>query len=139
MWFEKSGLDNAAASVSGQSEVSMEQLYEWDPDYVYVFIGSPASVMLNNRVRGQYWSLLNAYKNKSIIDIPQAAYSWGAPCSDSPLMPLWLISQSYPELMDENEFSVMFKEYYGRMYDIELEDDLIASVLSPRKAQGQIP
>ena len=136
-WFGKSGLDNAAASVSGQIEVSMEQLYEWDPDYVYVFIGSPASAMLNNKVQGQDWSLLTAYKNKTIIDIPQAAYSWGAPCSDSPLMPLWLISRSYPELMSEDEFAVLFKEYYVRMYAIELEDELVTTVLSPRVVKAQ--
>ncbi len=132
VWFEKSGLVNAAAEVSGQAEISMEQLYEWDPDYIYVFIGSPASAMLKNQIDGQNWSLLSAYKNKTIIDIPQAIYSWGAPCSDSPLTPLWMISKSYPELISENDFKALLSDYYIRMYDITLEDELIAAVLSPR-------
>ncbi|SNS65212.1 iron complex transport system substrate-binding protein [Anaerovirgula multivorans] len=134
-WFEKSGLINAAADVKGQAEVSMEQLYEWDPDHIYVFIGSPASMMLSNKVKGQDWSMLTAYKNKTIIDIPQAIYSWGSPCSDSPLMPLWLISRSYPELLSVKEFSTLFSKYYERMYGIELGDELITTVLSPRKPQ----
>ena len=130
--FENSGLVNAAADIEGQAEISMEQLYEWDPDYIYVFMGNPASVILQNEVPGQDWSLLTAYKNKAILDMPQAISSWGASCSDSPLMTLWLISQSYPDLLSEDEFRELFSEYYERMYSIELDDDLMTSVLSPR-------
>ncbi len=137
IWFEKSGLVNAAADVSGQAEVSMEQLYEWDPDDIYVFIGSPASAMLKNKIDGQDWSLLSAYKNNTIIDIPQAIYSWGAPSSDAPLTPLWLISKSYPELLSEDDFKTLFADYYNRMYDITLEKELIDIVLSPRQMQNK--
>jgi iron complex transport system substrate-binding protein len=136
-WFDKSGLLNAAAEMSGQAEVSMEQLYEWDPDYIYVFIGSPASAMLKNEIDGQDWSLLSAYKNSTIIDIPQAIYSWGAPCSDAPLTPLWLISKSYSELLGEDDFKILLADYYNRMYDITLEKELIDTVLSPRQMQNE--
>jgi len=135
--FEKAGLVNAAADITGEAEVSMEQLYEWDPDYIYVFMGTTASVMLKNNVQGQDWSLLTAYKNKTILDMPQAIYSWGATCADSPLMSLWLISKSYPELLSADKFRTLFSEYYERMYDIKLVDDLITTVLSPRKSSHQ--
>ena len=131
-WFEKSGLVNVAEDVKGQSEVSMEQIHEWNPDCIYVFKGTPASGMLSNQVKGQDWSLLSAYKNKTIFDIPQSIFSWGAPCSDSPLMPLWLISKSYPELLGDDEFFIWFKDYYKRVYDIELEDELMQNILSGR-------
>jgi iron complex transport system substrate-binding protein len=132
-WFKKSGLKNVAATVSGSFEVSMEQIYQWDPDLIYVFIGSPAALFQANKIHGQDWSLLTAYRNKTIFDIPQAAYSWGAPCSDSPLMPLWLIHQSYPELLGKEAFIKYFKDYYGRMYRLQLEDALVNMVLNPRK------
>ena len=131
-WFEKSGLVNAAAEISGQAEVNMEQLYEWNPDFIYVFIGSPASDMLENKINGQDWSLLSAYKNNTLFDIPQGIYSWGAPCSDAPLTPLWMISKSYPELLSESDFKMMFKDYYSRMYKITLEEEVISAVLSPQ-------
>lgn len=134
-WFEKSGLVNAAAEISGQAEVSMEQLYEWNPDFIYVFIGSPASAMLENKINGQDWSLLSAYKNNTIYDIPQGIYSWGAPCSDAPLTPLFMISKSYPELLSESDFKILFKDYYSRLYKITLEEELISAVLSPRQLQ----
>lgn len=134
-WFDKSGLINAAAEISGQAEVSMEQLYEWNPDFIYVFIGNPASAMLKNKISGQDWSLLSAYKNNTIFDIPQGIYSWGAPCSDAPLTPLWMISKSYPELLRESDFKMLFKDYYSRVYKITLEEELISAVLSPRQLQ----
>jgi iron complex transport system substrate-binding protein len=132
-WFEKSGLTNVAKDVKGCAEVSMEQLYDWNPDYIFVFIGSPASAMQNNKIDGQDWSLLSAYENKRIIDIPQSIFSWGAPCSDSPLMPLWLTSQCYSELLSKNTFKTLYSDYYNRMYNIELKDELMESILSPRK------
>ena len=134
-WFLKSGLSNVAAEISGQAEVSMEQLYEWNPDFIYVFIGSPASTMLNNKINGQDWSLLSAYKNKTIFDIPQGIYSWGAPCQDAPLTPLWMISKSYPELLSESDFKMLFQDYYRRMYKITLEEELMFAVLRPRQLQ----
>lgn len=136
-WFAKSGLSNAAAKVQGSAEVSMEQIYAWNPDLVYVFIGSPATLFQTDKIQGQDWSRLKAYQTKAIYDIPQAAYSWGAPCSDSPLMPLWLIQKSYPELLSEENFKQEFRDYYQRMYGIKLEDELMQTVLSPRKPQNK--
>lgn len=136
-WFKKSGLRNAAATVNGSAEVSMEQIYQWNPDLIYVFIGSPTALFQSNKIHGQDWSLLTAYRNKAIFDIPQAAYSWGAPCSDSPLMPLWLIHKSYPELLDKEAFTKYFKDYYGRMYRLKLEDELVDTILGPRKLPNQ--
>ena len=133
IWFEKSNLLNAAAEVKGQSEVSMEQIHEWNPDFIYVFKGTPALGMLTNQASGQDWSLLRAYENKAIFDIPQAVFSWGAPCSDSPLMPLWLISKSYPEQLNTDAFYKLFAGYYKRVYGIDIDLTLIKSVLSEHR------
>lgn len=132
-WFEKSGLLNAAMEEKGRFEVSMEQIYEWNPDYIFVFKGTPASKILSNNVKGQNWSLLSSYKNKTIFDIPQSIFSWGGPCSDSPLMPLWMISKSYSELLSEDDFTKLFKDYYERVYDIKLENELIETILVRRE------
>lgn len=134
-FFEKAGLRNAASGISGTAEVSMEQIYQWNPDMIFVFHNAPAQAILNNTIEGQDWSLLTAWKNKAVYDIPQTAYSWVTPCADSPLMPLWLISKAYPELYSEAEFRSELSAYYERLHRVTLTQAEMDSVLALRKLE----
>ncbi len=132
-FFDKAGLTNVVTDIQGTAEVDMEQVYRWNPDIIFVFHNAPANAILNNRIEGQDWSLLEAWQNKAVFDIPQTAYSWGAPCADSPLMPLWLISKSYPELFSEEDFRAELAGYYKRIHNVTLSDEDITSILSLRE------
>lgn len=134
-FFDKAGLVNVAADVEGTAEVDMEQVYEWDPDMIFVFHNAPAKAFLANAIEGQDWSLLDAWRGKAIYDIPQTAYSWGAPCADSPMMPLWLISKAYPDLMGEEDFRAELADYYERVHHVELDDADVSSILGLREAR----
>jgi len=133
-FFDKAGITNAAADLEGTSEVSMEQIYKWNPDMIIVFHDSPAQSILDNSIEGQDWSLLDAWKNKEVYDVPRTTYSWITPCADSPLMPLWLVSKAYPDLLDESSMRTFVSDYYKRSYDITLSDADIDTVLNLRKA-----
>ncbi|MCT4688465.1 ABC transporter substrate-binding protein [Vallitalea sp.] len=136
-FFNKAGIENVAKDIEGCKEVSMEQIYEWNPDIVFIFLGMPATPIINNKVTDQDWSLIQAYKDKAIYDIPQAVYSWGAPNADSPLMPLWLISKTYSNVLNKDEFITYLKGYYNRIYDIELNDELVEDILKPKEVKGK--
>lgn len=132
-FFEKAGIVNVAAdTIKGTAEVDMEQIYQWNPDMIFIFHNVPAQAYLNNTINGQDWSLLDAWKNKEIYDIPQTAYSWGAPCADSPLMPLWLISKAYPELLSEEDFREELRGYYSRLHNVTLTEEDMNSILNYR-------
>ena len=62
-FFEKAGIENVAADIEGTAEVSIEQIYEWNPDMIFIFLDAPAQNILNNSIDGQDWSLLDAWKN----------------------------------------------------------------------------
>ncbi|GLC83329.1 ABC transporter substrate-binding protein [Lacrimispora brassicae] len=132
-FFDKAGLINAASGIQGTAEVDMEQVYQWNPDIIFVFHNAPAKGILNNSIEGQDWSLLDAWKNQAVYDIPQTAYSWGAPCADSPLMPLWLISKAYPELFSEENFRRELAGYYERLHNVKLTGEDMNSILSLRE------
>lgn len=136
-FFDKAGLENVAKDIDGCKEVSMEQIYEWNPDIVFIFLGMSATTIINNQAGNQDWSLIQAYKDQTVFDIPQATYSWGAPSADSPIMPLWLISKTYPDLLSKNDFITYLKGYYNRLYDIELKDELIEDIFKPKKIEGK--
>ncbi|GKX28758.1 iron(III) dicitrate-binding protein [Vallitalea longa] len=136
-FFNKAGIENVAKGIDGCKEVSMEQIYEWNPDVVFIFLGIPATTIINNQTTNQDWSLIQAYKNKAIFDIPQATYSWGAPSADSPIMPLWLISKTYPDSLSRDDFITYLKGYYNRIYEIELKDEIVEDILKPKKVKGK--
>lgn len=135
-FFALSGIENVAASVEGTGEVSMEQIYEWDPDFIMCFQDVPASYILDNSIEGQDWSLLEAWKNKQVFDVPRTTYAWVTPCADSPLFPLWLVSKAYPELVSGSEVRAEIKEYYQRNYKVDLTEQDLDSILDYREATG---
>lgn len=135
-FFDMTGIRNVAAELKGTVEVSMEQIYEWNPDMIIVFHDAPAKAIVDNSIGGQDWSLLDAWKNGAIYDVPRTTYSWITPCADSPLMPLWLISKAYPELLSETEIRAEIREYYERNYNNSLTEDNLDSILGYREASG---
>lgn len=135
-FFDKAGIQNVAAGVEGTTEVSMEQIYEWNPDVIIVFHDAPAKSIVENSIKGQDWSLLKAWKNGAIYDVPRTTYSWITPCADSPLLPLWLVSKAYPDIFSEEEMRTEITEYYQRNYEIALAEGDIDSILGYREASG---
>ncbi len=133
-WLKKCGLSNVAAELKGDNvEIGMEQLLKWNPDIIFDFSGKDASDYLGNSIKGQDWSQLKAYKNKTIYDFPRGMFNWGAPNVDSPLTAIWMTMKSFPGTIEEGYFNNYMKEYYKRQYGIELTNELLKSILDPAK------
>ena len=131
-WLKKSGLTNVAADMEGDGvEVTMEQIYEWNPDVIYVFRGVPAAGYINNKIDGQDWSMLDACKNGTVYDMPHGVFNWGAPNADSPLTLEWMVMKNYPDTVDENEFLSRCKDYYQTHYGITVTDEIVSKILNP--------
>lgn len=135
-YFDESGIQNVAGDLQGGQEVSMEKIYEWNPDMIIVFHDAPAKFILDNSIKGQDWSLLDAWKNKAVYDIPRTTFSWITPCADAPLMPLWLLQKAYPELLSESEMRKETVDYYKRNYQIDLTDSNLDSIFGYRDKEG---
>lgn len=135
-FFALSGIENVAASIEGTAEVSMEQIYAWNPDFIMCFQDVPASYILDNAIEGQDWSLLSAWKNKQVFDVPRTTYAWVTPCADSPLFPLWLVSKAYPELVSDDEVRAEIQDYYRRNYSVALTERELDAILGYREATG---
>lgn len=135
-FFEMAGVKNAAVGIEGTAEVSMEQIYEWDPDMIIVFQDAPAKEIIDNSIDGQDWSILSAWKNGAVYDVPRTTFSWIVPSADAALTPLWLISKAYPELFGEQEMRAEIAEYYQTNYGITLSENDIDSIFAYREVKG---
>lgn len=131
-WLEMSGLVNVADNIIGEKEVSMEQIYQFNPDIIYVFMGEPAMNYLKD-INGQDWSKVNAVKENRIYDVPEGIFSWGAPNADSPLMIHWMMAKNYPSYFNKDKLINIIKEYYDNHYNITLTDEMLDSIVEPNK------
>lgn len=127
-WIEFAGMENVAKEIKGEKEVSMEQIYEWQPDVIYLFMG-PGEKMYKKGIKKQDWTRVNAVKNGQIYDIPVGLFNWASPCVDTPLMMKWMLNGN----KRDTDFVEEIKEYYKRCYDLELTDELAEKILKPQK------
>ena len=140
-WITASGGINIAADIQGNKEVGIEQIYEWNPDKIFItnFNDALPEDIYNNTLAGSDWSGLAAYKNQEVTKIPLGMYRWYVTCSDSPLMLLWMAMENHPQLFEDVNFSEVVKEFYQQFYDFELTEDDIELILNPvREAAGGI-
>lgn len=132
-WLNATGaIDVTEEEVEGRKEVNMEQIYQWNPDIIYItnFSETQPVDLLENKVNGQDWSQVKAVKDGNVHKIPLGIYRWFPPSGDAPLMLKWMAQKNYPDLFNysiENEI----KEYYKEFYEYDVTEEEIHSILNP--------
>lgn len=118
------GIPVTEAEVVRVQEVSMEQIYRWNPQVIIMtnFSAVTPEDILANRVAGQDWSVVDAVQNARVYATPTGIYRWASANGDAPLMFLWLAQKLYP-----NRFGYDMREetarYYQAFYGYALSDD----------------
>lgn len=114
---EQIGAVNAAdvevVSSGGGSEVSMEQIYMWDPDIII----ADSQMLYDKIVSDSTWQELDAVKNGMVYKVPSTPYSFMSdPPSVNRLIGItWLGYLVYPDRYQvdiEEEISEFYKLFY---------------------------
>ncbi len=140
-WITASGGVNVASEIEGTKEVGMEQVYDWDPDKIFItnFNDALPEDIYTNKLCSSDWSKLTAVQKKDVNKIPLGMYRWYVTSSDSPLMLLWMAKQHHPERFEDIDFNKTMKEFYEKFYNLELSDEDIERIVNPvREAAGGI-
>lgn len=132
-WTEKSGAVNPAADLSGDAlNVNMEQIYEWNPEIIYIgnFNELQPSDYVKNKLEGQDWSVVDAVENKQVYKIPIGGYRWDPPGVETPLMVKWLAKIQHPQLFEDMDMRTEVSEFYQQVYDFELTEEMLDEILN---------
>jgi iron complex transport system substrate-binding protein len=135
-WLKHSGADDPASKAfQGRKVVNMEQIYEWNPDVIYITNFTPLQPedIYQNTALGQDWRSLKAVQNKRVHKIPLGIYRWFPPSGDTPLMLRWLAQKNHPALFTYS-IEEEIKNYYKKHYAYELTDDEVNFILNPAAA-----
>lgn len=129
-WLTESGLIDVASELEVNSQVDMEQVYEWNPDIMFIYFGPSSKNIIDNNVEGVDWSSVQAVKDKKVFTFPRGVASWYPFGGESPLLIKWIAKTAYPDVFDydmEKEVS----DYYKEFFDYELSDDQVTRILNP--------
>lgn len=132
-WVENSGAVNPAGDLSGEKlNVNMEQIYEWNPEIVYIgnFTELQPSDLIENKLDGQDWSVVDAVKNKQVYKIPIGGYRWDPPGVETPLMVKWLAKIQHPQLFEDMDMRTEVSDFYKEVYNFELTEEMLDEILA---------
>lgn len=142
-WCDAVGALNAANEVAADNSnavITMEQVYEWNPDVIIITNFTPAQPedLYNNAIGGDDWSSVKAVMDRRVYKMPLGTYRTYTPGVDTPMTLKWLAQAVYPELFDDIDVTKDVKDYYNVLYGINLTDEQISNMYNPNSAAGQM-
>ena len=138
-WCEATASNNVALSAAKNS-VNMEQVYEWNPDKIFLSTLTsfmPDDLYNNTAGTGHDWSTVEAVTNSEVYKFPLGMHRWWPPSTDAPLSLWWIAKTTYPEVFEDIDMEEMTKEYYEQFYDMTLTDEEVEWIFNPRENLGR--
>ena len=140
-WCDAAGAKNAANEVAADNSnavITMEQVYEWDPDVIVItnFTKTQPDDLYHNAIGDDDWSTVSAVKNGEVYKMPLGTYRTYTPGVDTPMTLEWLAGLLYPELFPEFDLAADVRAYYADLYGVELTDAQIEAMYHPSSAAG---
>lgn len=132
-WLDSTGAENVAKDLKGMAQINMEQIYQWNPDIIYITNFSPYQPddLYQNSISGFDWSRVKAVQDKKVYKFPLGMYRWFPPASDTPLVLKWLAAKNQPELFQNIDMNREVKEYYKTYYNYNLTDAEVTQIFNP--------
>lgn len=134
-WCDAVGAKNAAESIEADNQnaqISMEQVYKWNPDIVMVTNFTP--VLPADIYANKYndWSKVKAVQDKKVYKLPLGIYRSYTPSADTPVTLLWMAKTVYPKLFADIDLNAEVKKYYHELYGISLTDEQVEFMYKPQ-------
>jgi iron complex transport system substrate-binding protein len=136
-WITAGGGINVAASAgTGTLSANMEQIYEWNPEKIFITNFNPGQPedLYNNTIGNYDWSNVKAVQDREVRKMPLGMYRWYVCNADSPLTLLWMAKQNHPDLFADIDMDEELKSYYRRFYKLELSSGDIEQIYHPSSA-----
>ncbi len=135
-WIDAAGGINVAEGmqeVASKAKISMEQVYEWDPDIIYItnFTGTQPEDLYNNAIGGDDWSEIKAVKEKQVYKMPLGTYRSFTPTADTPLTLMWMAKTMYPDLFTDIDMNSEVIDYFNDFFDYQVTDEQIQTIFNP--------
>lgn len=117
------GIDASGDDIKGAKNISMEQLYNYNPEVMFMVFSSLTPEDIYN---DPAYAEIEAVKNHRVYAVPSGVFTWYGPSTDIPLSFLWHAMMLYPESFEDIDFIELTKTYYKDNYNYEMtENDIM--------------
>lgn len=118
----------------GKTEISREQLLEWDPDFIFVdHAGSSgnatAETVIQEMLAKAEFNELTAAQNNQIFICPTGVFFWDSGVQKV-LMLMWMASTMYPEYFPDLDMKEELTYFYSEFFDYDLTEEEAALILA---------
>lgn len=134
-WCESAGAVNVAQDIeAGQATITMEQVYEWQPDVIFItnFTNTKPADLYANAVGSDDWSLVKAVQEQQVYKMPLGNFRTYSVSADMPVTLLWVAKTIYPDLFSDIDTDAEVKDFYQRIYGVTLTDEQVAAMYDPQ-------
>ncbi len=136
-WCDYVNAYNVASEVEDgiQVQISMEQVYEWDPDVIIItnFCGTQPEDLYNNAIGNDDWSTVSAVANQRVYKMPLGLYRSYTPGGDTPVTIQWLAQTVYPDLFADMDIREIAKDYYSELIGYDFTDEQLDMMFTPSR------
>ena len=125
-----------AEEAQGFAQVSFEQIYDWNPEVM--FVNGPGlfkvteTDILENKIEGVDLSTIQAVKDGRVYDTTLGMWNWFTPNPDAPLVLAWLACNTYPEQFVDYPLEDTIRDYYKECYGYEVTDEELEEMIHLR-------
>lgn len=124
-----------------KSEVNMEQMLKWDPEYIFVdHAGSSgnasAEEVVSEMSEDARYKQLSAVQNEQVKVCPTGVFFWDAG-QQKVLLLMWMAKTLHPDLFEDLDMQAELKYFYKKFYRYDLTDEEVEKILLHMPPLGQ--
>lgn len=127
-WISAAGGRNAASSVKGNMQtVTLEQILEWDPDYIITGTSDEVEKILKD----PNWSGLRAVQEGKVYANPKGVFSWDRYGVEEALQLQWAAALLHPDLF-QTDIKAKIREFYQKFLNFDLTEEQAELILQAK-------
>ena len=112
-----SPLRSAFAADPGEKAITIEQIEQWDPDYIAIGGGADVRGLVQDDAR---WKELRAAKNGRLLKMPALLYIWSIFNPEMILYIQWIAKALYPDRFKDLDLQKEACQFYPRFMGYEM-------------------
>ena len=128
-WIKLAGGINAASSVNGMKDVSMEQIQSFAPDIIIIG-GDTSEQGLETITSDPTWADIPAVKNHRVIRNPYGTFNWDRYSAEGALQVLWAAQLLHPDKFTDINMVKETRDFYKTYYGYDLTEDEAKLILA---------
>ena len=120
------GSSNKSGGGAQGITIDAESIAQMNPEWIITNSQEGKEALMSNPAL----SKVKAIANNHVLVSPQGAYLWIVRSGEGAMVPMWLVSQVYPDLAGDYDAKTAVKDFFKEYYSYDLDDAAVEGILA---------